>query len=59
MNFIKLKKPGNYPIASILPRKDGPDFIWEDKECQSGEVFEEWQIDTSFLNSDDFEEVRG
>jgi hypothetical protein len=60
MNYIRIKTPGNYPVARKELCGDGCccDIIWENQDCAAGEEFEEWQLDTAFMNQEDFEEIQ-
>lgn len=59
MQYIRIKKSGNYPVAYFEFCGDicCSDIIWRNRDCAAGEEFEEWQLDTSFMNQEDFEEV--
>lgn len=59
MSYIRIKKPGNYLIGHLEFCGDFccSDMIWENQDCATGEEFEEWRIDTEFMDKDSFEEV--
>ncbi len=59
MSYIRIKNPGNYPLARIEYCGDGccSEIVWENTNLNAGEEFEEWKLDTAFMSPEDYEQI--